>query len=209
MPRKRTRRLTLVLLGSAGLLTTGCSDKVAVAPGAELHPAAKLDEATAKRIVTQGSAAAYSDAFLHATSLLASGPAAGFAAPLYLAKVAYTTDQAVETFEVTSNAAQLPGLAGVKNSTGTNTSQYPPRAHYHYSHGPGVGWFLFGYMMGRSTSNPYVPPRNYAPTPRPINPSVGNRSSFGHSGGTTRGGSVGRGGFGGSGGAHASGGGGS
>jgi hypothetical protein len=199
MARKRTRKLTLVLLGTAGLMASGCGDKTVVQTG-PAHPAAKLDEATAKRYVAIGTTAEVSEAFLHATSILASRPMAGLAAPLDLAKLGYLTDKAVETYEVASNNAQLKprGLGG---------SDYQPRQNYHYHHGPGIGWMLFGYMLGRSFATP-----RYSPTPQPLNPTSGTRSGGGRAtptpggGRSSTSGGVSRGGFGGSGGAHGTGG---
>src|SRR6188768_817421 len=108
MERKRTRRLTLVLLGSAGLMASGCGDKAVGPPPAGEHPAARIDEVTAKRSVAAGTASATSDAFLHATAILAAGPQHGLIAPLDLARLATLTDQAAETYDVGINSAQLP-----------------------------------------------------------------------------------------------------
>ena len=88
---------------------------------------------------------------------------------LDLAKLGYLTDKAVETYEVASNNAQL-------RPRGQGGSDYQPRQHYHYYHGPGIGWMLFGYMLGRSFATP-----RYSPTPRPLNPTPGTRSGFGGS----------------------------
>jgi hypothetical protein len=223
MSRKRTRKVTLVLLGVAGALTTGCGNRQVApppgvgAPAGDDNPAAKLDEATAKRLVAASTGSALSDGYAHASAILASGPITGGAAPLNLARLAYLTDQAVETYDVAANQTQLPPPPG-----------HTPRQHYHYHRGPGIGWFLFGYGMARMFSGPrpYTPSPFYGGGPRPVNPTYGNRSHFprkpsgggagavaggrspvtGGSRPPATGGGVSRGGFGGVGGGHATGG---
>ncbi|HMP16421.1 MAG TPA: hypothetical protein PKD72_05325, partial [Gemmatales bacterium] len=105
----------------------------------------------------------------------------------------------------------------------TSPEQSSSRERYHYHSGPGIGWLLWGYMLGRGTARtgqPFVAPQRYGSTPRqftrtgPTTRRTGGGFFFGGgssgrsgSGAPSTGGSVSRGGFGSSGSAHSSGGG--
>src|SRR4051794_5891652 len=112
MSRKRTRRLKLVLLGSAGPMASGCGDRHEVVAPVDDHSGPRPDEVAERRGVGAGAAGTVSDGYLQAAAMLASGRGAGVAAPLDLARLAYTTDQAAETFDVASNNAQIPHSSG-------------------------------------------------------------------------------------------------
>jgi hypothetical protein len=197
MPRKRTKRLTLVLLGSLGAMASGCggcgqAQNPLIPPG--------VDPKAARQAAAAGVAAGVTDAVGLTTGLVSIAPTAGLAAPLGIANAASILDQADETLDVIANASGAPQP--------TSTTR-PARSHYRYHSSPGIGWIIWGYALGRLTSSPYTAPRTYSPSPRPPSRfSSGGSSGFGRSspigGGSGR---VSRGGFGSSGSAHASGGG--
>lgn len=204
MSRKRSRVVKLALLGTASLFVGGCGGCDDHQQGADFP---NVDPILARKAVAAGTSAVVSDAFLLAGGMIASGPGVGVTAPLNAARLGYVLDQAVETADVTRHES---GLA-------KSTQPGHNRSHYRYHHGPGIGWFLWGYMLSRSTtgtSRPYAPPPRYGSTPRPFNtPGSGGGRSFAggsssgrSSGAPSTGGSVSRGGFGSSGSAHASGG---
>ena len=204
MSRKRSRAIKLVLLGTASLFVGGCGgcDNKPNAGGGDVP---NIDPVLAKKAVAAGTSVEVSDAFLQGVGLIASGPVGGLTAPLDLARLGYAVDQAEETQSVTSNESGLidPNKPGQPGTT--------VRHVYYYHRSPGIGWFLWGRMLGGYTASspqPYVPPRNYGSTPRSY--STGGSfvagSSGGHSASPATGGSVSRGGFGSSGAAHASGG---
>lgn len=194
MPRKRSRNIKLVLLGTASLLVGGCGGCDKPHAGGGDFP--KVDQALAKKAVAAGTSVVVSDAFLQGVSLIASSPVHGAAAPLDAVRIGMAIDQADETVAVTSHES---GIA--HNRPGHST-----RHVYHYHSSPGIGWFLWGHMLGSAssrTTTPYTPPRNYGSTPR----SFTSGSTAGRSTGSpSSGGTVSRGGFGSSGSAHASGG---
>lgn len=216
MSRKRSRVIKLTLLGAASLLVGGCGgcDENKAGDG-DFAVAPKVDPVLAKQAIAAGTGAVVSDAFLQAAGLIASGPGVGMAAPLDVAKLSCIIDVADETAAVTAHES---GLHTSSSGHGTTTT----RQHYRYHHGPGVGWLLWGYMLGSSssrTNQPFVPPQRYGSTPRQFQTPGTSRSgggSFfsgrsstgrsGSSGAPSSGGSVSRGGFGSSGSAHASGG---
>lgn len=197
MSRKRSRSIKLVLLGTASLIVGGCGgcDKPNEPAGGVNLP--NIDQALAKQAVAAGTSVVVSDAFLQGVSLIASGPIHSGAAPLDLVRIGMAVDQADETVAVTSHESGLP--------VSSNPNQ-PVRHVYHYHSSPGIGWFLWGHMLGSSmnrTGQTYVPPRNYGTTPRSFTTAGG----AGRSGGSpSTSGGVSRGGFGSSGSAHASGG---
>ena len=199
--RKRSRAIKLVLLGTASLLVGGCGgcDNKQNAVGGIEKP--NIDPALAKKAVAAGTSVEVSDAFLQGVGLIASGPVSGLTAPLDLARLGYAIDQADETVSVISHES---GLAQ-NNRPGQTT-----RHVYHHHASPGIGWFLWGHVLGSSMSRSgqtYTPPRNYGSTPRSFN--TGSSYAGGRSASTaspSTGGSVSRGGFGSSGSAHASGG---
>jgi len=216
MSRRRSRVIKLTLLGAASLLVGGCGgcDDNKAGNG-DFAVAPKVDPVLAKQAIAAGTGAVVSDAFLQAAGLIASGPGVGMATPLDVAKLSYIIDVADETAAVTTHES---GLHTANSSHGTTST----RQHYRYHHGPGIGWLLWGYMLGSSTSRtnqPFVPPQRYGNAPRQFQtPGTGRTgggffsggSSSGRSGSTgapSSGGSVSRGGFGSSGSAHASGGG--
>ncbi|MBL8824279.1 MAG: hypothetical protein JNJ77_16960 [Planctomycetia bacterium] len=205
MSRKRSRVVKLALLGTASLLVGGCGGCDDQQQNADFP---NVDPILARKAVAAGTGAVVSDAFLQAAGMLAAGPGTGLSAPLNASRLGYVMDQAVETADVTRHESGLAKSTQPGHST---------RSHYRYHHGPGIGWFLWGYMLSRSTtgtSRPYSPPSRYSSTPRPYTPSTGGggrsfaggSSSGRSSGAPSSGGSVSRGGFGSSGGAHASGG---
>lgn len=199
MSRKRTKRLTLVFLGSFGMLATGCgTDPKQV----QLVPSS-VDTVVAKKAAAAGVGANIIDAAGLAGAQLAAGPMHAGVAAIDLANLATIIDQADETLDVVSRET------GVARSTSPQSSN---RNRYHYHSGPGIGWFVWGYLLSRSMNRPYTPMRSYAPTPRPYapRPSGGGTSGLSRSsplgGGSSTSGGVSRGGFGSSGSAHASGG---
>lgn len=190
MSRKRSRAIKLVLLGTASLLVGGCGgcDKPE-AGGVDLP---NIDQALARQAVAAGTSAVVSDAFLQGLSVIAASPLTGQAAPLDVVRIGMAIDQADETVAVTSHES---GLAQ------TNRPGQTVRHVYHYHSSPGIGWFLWGHMLGSSSARsntPYTPPRSYGSAPRTFTSTGGGSHSTG--------GSVSRGGFGSSGTAHASGG---
>lgn len=206
MSRKRSRIVKLALLSTASLLVGGCGGCDDNKQGADF-PA--VDPKLAKQAVAAGTSVVVSDAFLQAAGLIAAGPGTGLTAPINVARVGYVVDQADETADVTSHES------GIRPTTtgGTTTTRH----HYHYHSSPGIGWFLWGHMLGSYSARsgvPYTPPRNYGASPRPFQaPRTGSGSSYaggsstGRSGGSsTTSGGVSRGGFGSSGSAHSSGG---
>jgi len=199
MSRKRSRAIKLVLLGTASLFVGGCGgcdDKKNVAGNLP-----NIDPVLAKKAVAAGTSVEVSDAFLQGIGLIASGPVSGLTAPLDLARMGYAIDQADETVSVISNES---GLAE-PNQPGRTV-----RHVYHYHSSPGIGWFLWGHMLGSSmarSGQPYTPPRNYGSSPRSFSTGGGYAGgSSGRSASPATGGGVSRGGFGSSGSAHASGG---
>lgn len=206
MERKRSRIVKLALLSTASILVGGCGcDEKQGANG----PA--IDPVLAKKAVAAGTSVVVSDAFLQAAGMIASGPGSGLSAPISAARIGYVVDQADETADVTSHES---GLRASNTGTGNGTST--TRHHYHYHSSPGIGWFLWGHMLGSASARsgtPYTPSRNYGTTPRPFQAprsggsSYAGGSSSGRSGSSSNtGGSVSRGGFGSSGSSHASGG---
>jgi len=207
MSRKRSRTIKLVLLGTASLFVGGCG-------GCDNKPDAQnvrnlppnIDPVLAKKAVVAGTSVEVSDAFLQGVGLIASGPVGGLTAPLDLARLGYAVDQAEETEAVISNES---GLVDPNKPAQPGTTV---RHVYHYHSSPGIGWFLWGHMLGRYTASspqPYVPQRNYGSTPRSYSSTGGSfvaGSSGGRSASPATGGGVSRGGFGSSGSAHASGG---
>jgi len=196
--RKRSRAIKLVLLGTASLLVGGCGgcDDKHQAGGGDLP---KIDPALAKKAVAAGTSVEVSDAFLQGLGVIATGPVSGLTAPIEIAQLGYAIDQADETVDVISRESGLQQTAKPGQTT---------RHVYHHHSGPGIGWFLWGHMLGSSmsrTGTPYTPPRNYSSTPRSY-ATGGSSYSGGRSASPSTGGSVSRGGFGSSGSAHASGG---
>lgn len=194
--RKRSRAIKLVLLGTASLLVGGCGgcDEKHNAGGGDLP---NIDPVLAKKAVAAGTSVEVSDAFLQGLSVIATGPVSGLTAPIELAHLGYAIDQADETVDVITRESGLPPA--------TRPNQ-PPRHVYHYHSSPGIGWFLWGHMLGSYTSRsgtPYTPSRSYGSTPRSY--TAGSGYSGGRSASPASGG-VSRGGFGSSGSAHASGG---
>lgn len=200
MSRKRSRVIKLVLLGTASLLVGGCGGcDQPNAPGAGGADLPNIDPILAKKAVAAGASVVVSDAFLQGISLIASSPTNGISAPLDIARIGLAVDQADETVDVTSNESGLR-----QNSK----PGQPVRHIYHYHSSPGIGWFLWGHMLGSSTARagqPYMPPRNYGSSPRSFT-SGGSFAGGSRSGTTSSSGGVSRGGFGSSGTAHASGG---
>jgi uncharacterized membrane protein YgcG len=204
MAGKRTKKLTLVLLGSLGAVSvSGCGGCGAQNEVRRLIGG--VDRTQARQAAAAGAAAQIMDGVALTTSLLAASPVTGPSGSLNLANLASILDQADETLDVIANES------GVPRPTNTQT---PHRSHYYYHRSPGIGWFVWGYTLGRMNGSPsYVPPRTYAPSPRPLTQrsSGGSGIGGGSSGGFGRsspmgGGGVSRGGFGSSGAAHASGG---
>jgi hypothetical protein len=204
MLRKRTKQLKLVLLGSLGAALSGCGGC-----GADKdlqHLAGEIDPVLAKRAAAAGAAAELTDGIGLTGGLFAAGPILALSAPLGLANLGSIIDQADETMDVASRVAGVP--------RSTSASNQPTRTRYYHHNGPGIGWFVWGYALGRSSGAPsYAPPRYYAPTPNQVTSQRTYTSSSGGSGGFGRSapigggsGSVSRGGFGSSGAAHASGG---
>lgn len=218
MSRKRSRVIKLTLLGAASLLVGGCGgceDNKAANGGADFPQAPKVDPVLAKKAIASGTGVVVGDAFLQGASLLAACPGVGGFTPIDVARMSYIIDQADETAHATASELGIP--EAVAGQSGQGTGQSTTRHHYHYSRGPGIGWFVWGYMMGSSsarTSTPYVPPQRYGSTPRQYAPpGRSGGSSYAGGGGSTgrsgsgspsTGGSVSRGGFGGSGAAHGS-----
>ena len=203
MPRKRSRDIKLAFLGAASLLVSGCGGCEKEQHGGAPPPA--IDQKLAKQAVAAGTGVVVSDAFLQAAGMIASSSLGG-TAPLDVAKLGYIIDLADETADVTSNESGLPRTGSQPGQQGQ-----PVRHVYHYYHSPGIGWFLWGHMLGSSTARagqPYTPPRSYGATPRTYTPgsSFAGGSSGSRSGTTSSSGGVSRGGFGSSGTAHASGG---
>ncbi len=201
MSRKRSRAIKLVLLGTASLLVGGCGgcDNKPNAGGGDLP---NIDPVLAKKAVAAGTSVEVSDAFLQGVGMIASGPVGGLTAPLDLARLSYAVDQADETVSVISHESGL---------VETNQPGRPVRQVYHYHSSPGIGWFLWGHMLGSSmtrSGQPYTPPSNYGSSPRSFTSgsSFAGGSSGGRSASPATGGGVSRGGFGSSGSAHASGG---
>ncbi len=195
-PRKRSRAIKLVLLGTASLLVGGCGgcDEKHNAGGGDLP---NIDPALAKQAVAAGASVEVSDAFLQGMSLIATGPVTGLMAPVELAHLGYAIDEADETVDVITRESGLPPV---------NRPEQQVRHVYHYHSSPGIGWFLWGHMLGSYTARsgvPYSPSRSYGSTPRSYTAGsgyAGGRSASPASGGVSRGG------FGSSGSAHASGG---
>jgi hypothetical protein len=197
MSRKRSRSIKLVLLSTASLFVAGCGgcDDKKNAGGGDLPD---IDPVLAKKAVAAGTSVEVSDAFLQGMGLIATGPISGLTAPIELARMGYAIDQADETVAVISHESGL---------VANNRPGQEVRHVYHYHSSPGIGWFLWGHMLGSSmsrTGQPYTPPRNYASTPRSY--TTGSSFGGGRSASPATGGSVSRGGFGSSGSAHASGG---
>ncbi len=226
MSRKRSRVIKLTLLGAASLLVGGCGgceDNKAAhgGGGADFPQAPKVDPVLTKQAIASGTGVVVGDAFMQGASLLAAGPGVGGFTPVDVARMGYIIDQADETAHATASELGIP--EAVAGHSGQGTGHTTTRHHYHYSRGPGIGWFVWGYMMGSSsarTSTPYVPPQRYGSTPRQYAPpgrtggsglvaGGGSTGRSGSSGSPSTGGSVSRGGFGGSGAAHGSSGGGS
>ncbi|HQR08851.1 MAG TPA: hypothetical protein PLN21_18665 [Gemmatales bacterium] len=194
--RKRSRAIKLVLLGTASLLVGGCGgcDEKHNAGGGDLP---NIDPVLAKKAVAAGTSVEISDAFLQGLSVIATGPVSGLTAPIELARVGYSIDHADETVDVITRESGLQPV---------NRPEQQVRHVYHYHSSPGIGWFLWGHMLGSSTARagtPYTAPRSYGSTPRSY--TAGSGYSAGRSASPASGG-VSRGGFGSSGSAHASGG---
>lgn len=194
--RKRSRAIKLVLLGTASLLVGGCGgcDEKHNAGGGDLP---NIDPVLAKQAVAAGTSVEVSDAFLQGLSVVATGPVSGLTAPVELARLGYSLDHADETVDVITRESGLPPASRPDHTV---------RHVYHYHSSPGIGWFLWGHMLGSYSARsgtPYTPPRNYSSTPRSY--TAGSGYSGGRSASPGSGG-VSRGGFGSSGSAHASGG---
>lgn len=216
MSRKRSKVIKLTILSAASLLVGGCGgcddDKAGKGAGADFP---QIDPTLARKAVAAGTGAVVSDAFMQSIGLIAAGPLNGLITPVQAAHVGMTVDMAVETADVTAHESGLHASStGQSNSTST---QY--RRTYHYHSSPGIGWFLWGHYLGRSSSmagQPYTPPRSYGTTPRQFQPRPSSGGGSSYAGGSSTGrsgsssstgsGSVSRGGFGSSGSAHASGG---
>lgn len=194
--RKRSRAIKLVLLGTASLLVGGCGgcDDKPNAGGVDLP---NIDPALAKQAVAAGTSVEITDAYMQGLSVIASGPVTGLTAPIELARMGYSLDHADETVDVITRESGLPPV---------NRPAQQVRHVYHYHSSPGIGWFLWGHMLGSYSARsgvPYTPSRSYGSTPRSY--TAGSGYSGGRSASPASGG-VSRGGFGSSGSAHASGG---